>query len=297
MPDVGTQLREYFDETVERMTEEDIRIRATTARGVPVRGPRFRVRPVAAVSVSFGLALTLIGGVMVASKFLGGDQGDVAGNGLPGPSTAVDSGSPWILLWLMAGFGLLAFGMWSMRRSSDDVRERGDETMQTIERPGAAQASPGDTKLKSRNRMLTWLVGILAVAVIGLGAWLVAEMSASSDTGSLPAEVEAVLDDYITAWETTDSDLFRATTTEDFTFIGNSNELNRATQAFWIGQGHFAIEIDSTTATGDGPYYVGQSGRVQVNVDGPWHDGQWMYKITEIDGAWKVEHHSWIGDV
>ncbi len=81
MPEISTQLRTYFDETVERVTEEDIRIRATTERGIPVPSPRFRPRPLAAGAIGFGLAMTLLGVVLVADRVFGSGASDVANNG------------------------------------------------------------------------------------------------------------------------------------------------------------------------------------------------------------------------
>ena len=171
--------------------------------------------------------------------------------------------------------------------------------MQTIDKLAMPSAAPGDeaTKLRNRNRLLAWTVAILAAAVLGLGAWLVAEIS-SGGTGSLPAEVQEVVDDYRFAWESDDAELFLATTTGDYVFLSNDTEISRESQAAMIGlPGHFAIEVDSTTATGDGPYYAGLAGRVQTITDGRWFDGQWMLKLVEIDGTWKVALHYWIGDI
>jgi ketosteroid isomerase-like protein len=295
MPDVGTQLRTYFDEVVERMTEEDIRIRASTERGVPVRVPRFQIRPVAALATGFGIAMTLLGGVMVAAKFLGGEPSDVAGNGVPGASTASDPGSPWLLLLLMAGFGLLAFGMWSMRRSAGDVRERGDENMQTIERPEAAHTPPGETtRLRKRNRLLMWLVGILAVAVIGFGAWLIAD-AASGDGSALPTAVEDALDDYVAAWNARDGAAAVSLTTEDFVFVSQGQTLPRDRLEGFVNQviPGARIEVLDWTATGDGPYYTASTEILYTG--GNEYEGSSLFTVVEEDGAWKIRYQYYAG--
>lgn len=170
--------------------------------------------------------------------------------------------------------------------------------MQTIERPETPHAPSGDTKLKRRNRLLTWLVAILAVAVVGLGAWLIVEVTAGSEGATPPGAVQAVLDDYLAAWETNDSDLFRATTAEDYTFTSNGAEISRTAQAITVGRpGNFRVEQYDQYFTGQGPYYVSQPSRIQTIPNGLWYEGQSIIEVEEIDGAWKVASHYWIGDL
>ncbi|NNC93550.1 MAG: hypothetical protein HKN80_13790, partial [Acidimicrobiia bacterium] len=180
MPDIKTQLRTYFDETAERVTEEDVRIRATTDRGVPIPSPRFRPRPLAAGAIGFGLAMTLLGVVLVADRMFGAGMSEVGGNGGPGVVTN-DPGSPWMFIPVVFGLGLLATGIISARRRNGDMRQRGGKAMQTIEKVESVEAPFDDEtlKLKKRSRWLGWLAGILAVAVVGLGIWLIAEVTSS----------------------------------------------------------------------------------------------------------------------
>lgn len=299
MPDVDTQLRTYFDDVVERVTEDDIRVRATTERGVPLRTPRFQLRPSAAVAIGFGIAMTILGGVFMTNAWFVPESADVGGNGATGSTGVIERGSPWLLFLLMLGFGLLAFGMWSMRRSAGDVRERGEDNMQTIERPETPHAPSGDTKLKRRNRLLTWLVGVLAVAVIGLGAWLVAEMTGGDDLTAVPAEIDVALDAYDAAWLGTNRAAFIETTTDDYTFASDVGTYGQASQAVQVGNlRYFEIEESERVIMGDGsPYYTAAEQRVRFSSNGVWYDGISVLTLVEVDGAWKVAQHTWLGEV
>ena len=218
MSEIGTQLRTYFDETVERVTEEDVRIRATTARGVPVASPRFRPRPLAAGAIGFGLAMTLLGTVLVADRVFGTGMSDVGGGGggTVGTTPAGGQGSPWLFIPVVIGLGLLATGIISARRRNGDMRQRGEGTMQTVETVETVEA-PIDKQiltLKKRDRRLAWLAGILAVAVVGLGIWLTMELTSGSSESAATAEIEQLLDDYNAAWNSADADAYLALLTD-----------------------------------------------------------------------------------
>jgi len=299
MHDVPAQLQSYFDDVVERITEEDIRIRATTERGIPVPSARFRPRPLAAGAMGFGLAMTLLGMVLVVDRVFGAGTSD-AGTGSGGGTGVLpgsEHGSAWLFIPVVIGLGLLATGIISARRHNGDMRKRGGITMQTIEKVEESTAPFDDEtlKLKKRTRWLGWLAGILAVAVVGLGVWLIAEVT-SGDGASLPDEAQLVLDDYAAAWENHDRDAFIATTTDDYQFVSNGRAFSRSQQSASISYpGLFRVEVNERMVEGDGPYYVAQSSTVYVG-DTP-HPGQSTLVIAEIDGAWKVQLHQWAGDI
>ena len=158
MPEIGTQLRTYFDQTVERITEEDVRIRAPTERGVPVASPRFRPRPLAAGAIGFGLAMTFIGAVLVADRVFGAGMSEVGGGsgGTVGATPGGEQGSPWLFIPVVIGLGLLATGIISARRRNGDMRQRGERIMQTVETVETVE-TPIDKQilaLKKRDRKL-----------------------------------------------------------------------------------------------------------------------------------------------
>jgi len=172
--------------------------------------------------------------------------------------------------------------------------------MQTIERPEALQAPSGDlTKLKKRNRLLAWAVAILAVTVIGLGAWLISEVVASDDLTTVPAEIDAALDTYNAAWLETDRTAFIDATTEDYTFTSDQGTYGQASHAAQVGNlVHFEFEQFERVVMGDGnPYYVASEQRVRFGPTGPWYDGVSIVTLFETDGIWKVAQHSWVGEV
>jgi hypothetical protein len=84
--------------------------------------------------------------------------------------------------------------------------------METMERPGPVAAPPGTEilTLKKRNRWLAWLAGILAVAVVAMGAWMIF----GDDGGqSLTAEQQQMLetvDEALVAWNAHDGEALAA---------------------------------------------------------------------------------------
>lgn len=171
--------------------------------------------------------------------------------------------------------------------------------MQTIERPEAPHAPSGDTKLKRRNRLLTWLVGVLAVAVIGLGAWLIADAIAGDDLTAVPEGVEAALDTYDAAWVGTDREAFINATTDDYTFVSDMGAFGQASQALQVGGlTYFEFEELGRVGVGDGSsYYVASEQRVRFAANGLWYDGISVVTLVEVDGTWKVGQHTWHGEI
>lgn len=299
MPDVGTQLRSYFDEVIERMTDEDVRIRATTDHGVPVPTPRFRLRPAVATTLGFGLTLMLVGVVLVLDRVLGSGVGDAASGGGRSTTPGEGLGVLWPFVPMAAGAGLITTGILWRRRHARDRRSKGGKTMHTIEKVEATGVDRDQTiKLTKRNRWLGWLAGILAVAVVGLGVWLIAEVT-SSNGASLPAEVEAAIDDYLDAWQATDGEAFLAATTEDYTLMSNGSEFSRTLQASLVEMAsYFRVDTVDRMVIGDGPYYVASSERVHLSAASTeGHLGQSVLTVVEVDGAWKVGQHTWLGTI
>ena len=305
MPDIQTELRTYFDEVVERVTEEDIRIRATTERGIPVRSPRFRPRPLAAGAIGFGLAMTLLGAVLVVDRVFGAGVSDVGNGGGPGALPSSGQGSPWLFIPVLFGLGLLATGIISTRRPRSDMRERGDGLMQTIEKvdPVEAPLDPNTRKIKKRNRRLSWLAGILAVAVIGLGGWLIVELTASDSAGaeSLPAEVHVAIDGYLNGWVAHNGVTALSFATDDYQFVSQGRAFDRAAQSPAITAGGglgFRLEVLDGMVAGDGPYYLTQTERIHMTgaPEGGF-PGISVYTLVNVDGTWKVQLHNWAGDL
>jgi len=81
--------------------------------------------------------------------------------------------------------------------------------METMERPDVVEP-PLDKQLqmlRTRDRRLAWLAGILAVAVVAMGAWMIF----GGDGGhSLTAQQEQTLDDFRVAWNAGDGEAVAA---------------------------------------------------------------------------------------
>lgn len=89
----------------------------------------------------------------------------------------------------------------------------------TTDRPQHTERPEAD-RLKGRNRVLTITVVVLAVALLGLGAWVIYDLTTESETTG-NAEIEQLLSDYRSAvgenvGESLDPEASRAVTTDDF---------------------------------------------------------------------------------
>lgn len=79
--------------------------------------------------------------------------------------------------------------------------------MQTTERFESTEATVDDERLTKRNRALGWLSGVLAVTVIGLGAWLIFDSgSEAADLTPVQEQMLETIDTYLNAWNTGDGD-------------------------------------------------------------------------------------------
>jgi hypothetical protein len=58
---------------------------------------------------------------------------------------------------------------------------------------------------------------VLAVALLGLGAWTVYSLT-SADENAVTAEVQTAVEDYLAAWNEYDGDAFRSMITDNFEF-------------------------------------------------------------------------------
>jgi len=298
MLDVERQLRDYFEEVVERLTTEDVRVRVSTERGVRIPERRLlRLRPLAAGAIGFGMALTLLGVILVTDRLFAADVGDATGGptGLLEPGTGT---SPWLIIPVAIGLLTLIAGAIYMRHTH--LESRGGEDMQTMERMETTEGplERENQALKKRIRGLGWLAGILAVAAIALGAWLFAELS-SSDGASLPSEVQAAYDGYTAGWAAHSGPEAIAFTTDDFIFFNGVQELNRVTAAQTITYSRtidFRVEVIDSIATGDGPYYLTMTETVYFATSPEGLNGVSTYTIVNDGGTWKIQRHEFTGD-
>lgn len=162
------------------------------------------------------------------------------------------------------------------------------------ERP--TQESPVSREVQGRIRGLIMTVVVLAVALLGLGSWMIYDYATGSDT-AVTGDIETLLDDYSTAWNDYDSQAFLALVTDDYTFEG-AGEVNTAEEeALGIAQlgaydWHVVLTGDRVIA-GDGPTYVAlQPNRVTSTVGDM--EGISVFTILETDGSYLISGHTFI---
>jgi len=179
MSELQTQLRDYFDDVVERVSVQDVLAQARVRR-------RRLSRPVWAAAT--GAAAVTIGvGSVVAAHWLV-RLGPQPIQSFWHSMISVATSAAWALPTLIG----VVVALMVVAGSVAILRKKG-ERMETIER-----ISPPEMKTTRR-----WLVIVLAVAlVLALAAivWLLVAPPGST----IPTDVQAVLDDYHAAWNTGD---------------------------------------------------------------------------------------------
>lgn len=148
-------------------------------------------------------------------------------------------------------------------------------------------------RLQSRLRAMTVAVVVLAVALIGLGAWVIYDLAAKSDTAAT-GEVETLLEDYTTAWNDYDGEAFLGLVTDDYTFEYSGDVRSASEEAAEIdGLGAFdwSVErIGDPIMIGDGPTYLVASAD-RVSTIGRDADGISLYTIVEDGDTLRISHH------
>ncbi|MDH3605670.1 MAG: hypothetical protein OER12_01600 [Acidimicrobiia bacterium] len=299
MLDVERQLRDYFEEVVERVTAEDVRVRVSTERGVRLPERRLRLRPLAAGAIGFGLAMTLLGIVVVTDRLFGAEAGDATSG--PGSLMSPEGGAtPWIVIPVAVGLVLLIFGTIFVRRTRN-ASQQGGTDMQTMERDPLAAPIDNETGvLQRRNRVLGWLTVFLAVAVVGLGLWLAAEVTSSSTELAPTAEVEQLLTDYQEAWANADSNAYLALLTDNF--VLETSRFGRFTGpeqvAAWVPARQGLEQLGGYSMIGTGPWYVTVASH-HDSVPFPGFsegvDSVSVFKIVDQGGTLKVAYHKSFG--
>ena len=159
-------------------------------------------------------------------------------------------------------------------------------------------------KVEGRNRFLVITVIVMAVALVGLGTWVIYDQA----TTGVDGEIQQVLDDYLAAWEARDEAAVRSVTTEDFVIneylyhddrirgfglsgieSGDIDDVvNLGFDTAWTNE-----HVGDPIVTGEGPWFVS----VEENWEGTAarEEGQANYTIVEVDGVLKIANHYWAG--
>jgi hypothetical protein len=165
------------------------------------------------------------------------------------------------------------------------------------------EADQGD-QTSSRSRLLTVTVIVLAVVVLGLGAWTVYGMSSTTETQPT-ADVQRVVDNYLAAWNSYDGEAFRELVTDDYVLdmVGiTESETMHVDEASELVNGLEAFEwneavIGEAIMTGDGPYYVSAVEHFTAPGYGPQGvDGISTFTVVNDGGTLRVARHDYTGN-
>lgn len=264
MPDIGDQLRDYFDASVERVMVEDIpATRRVLLAAKPVER-RWFLHPALAALWGFVATVTTLGGTLILAvqkPALRFDTEQITETLTAGKLTTPNS---WLVITILAVVIASAVAL-TVRTQQPSPRKENDMTS-TLDYP---QIETLDTK--AGNRRFITAIGVLVVAVLALGAWVVYDQISEQETAA-PAEVRDFLDEYHAAWNNYDGAAFLALTTEDYVFDSGGAVFDRDAMATTIsGSGraqNFTSEIiGDPVISGDGPtYYVAVVNRLDSSL-------------------------------
>lgn len=305
MSDLGTQLRSYFDENVERVTPDDVFAGRHVGDLMPESRFKWRASPRLAVGLGFAVTVFVIGGSLGLGLVLR-QPGDLSGSGRM--TLGIADGTPestgWWLVGVAAALAVVALvfivlAMRSTRTSSG--RKREESTMATT-----FETQEVDHKLEDAHRANRWLIAavvVLSVALIAMGAWVISDLTATSEN-AVPADISEMLDDYTAAWNTGDGEAFTSFILESgYEHTANGVSITavaaaRNIESFWGPDGIHVAQIGEPVLLGDGnTKYVVQSNRIFTvgNPDG--FVGFSVIKVTDRgDNGWVVTDHTFIGE-
>jgi len=158
-------------------------------------------------------------------------------------------------------------------------------------------STDGQETLRGRLRGLSIAVVVMAIALLGLGAWVVYDFVTDGQTAPT-GEVQALLDDYTAAWNDHDGAAFLELVTENYTFSSGSMETSAEGQAMLIrGYSNIDIErIGQPIMVGDGPWDVVVANRLNNTNADTYEEGISFFVIVDQDGTLLVSSHDWTGE-
>lgn len=306
MSRVERQIHDYFDAGVERISVEDVIAQAAVSetRLKPLK-TQHNLRPAWAAVGAFAVTIAALGGLAavlsIAERFsgeFGSDAADVI---------QTDGGT--VGLWLVAGLVAAvaaAAVTWLVRRptkheESQDEDQGKVRVMETIEDTTATTT----TEPRAPSRWPIVLIVLLAIAVVGLIAWMTLSMRPNSPTAA-PPEVVELMEGYTAAFNAHDADAL-----EEF-----------VTSGYLIHSTMFDYDVDGLRqslmaqfdawgwkVTNDGPYYaiasrvddeltntlyVTSEGGV-VTREGADHGQQGVFRVVRVNGEYLVAEHYFMG--
>lgn len=166
--------------------------------------------------------------------------------------------------------------------------------MTAITEPRVSESSPEYRQLRRRIRGLVIAVVVLAVALVGLGTWMIYGYVSESDAAAT-GEIRALVDDYIAAWNEPNGEAFLALTTDNYSLeyggvVERAESIARDLSS--IEPGDFVFEArGEPLMSGDGPlYFVAQAGYLTERGFSPQNVIN-VYTVVETDGEFLISHH------
>lgn len=306
MSRVEPQLREYFDAGVERITVEDVITQAQVKQNrlEPLRSRR-NLQPAWAAVGAFAVTILGLGGLAAGLRLTEEITGEFGADAAE--IVAADGGT--LGIWLIAAFvaALAAAGVtWLIRRPTEkDTKDEENQgkvmVMETIEDTDREVGTDKETKKPSRGP--TVLIVVLAVALVGLVAWMVFMMRPNSPNAA-PPEIAQLMEDYNAAWNAHDADALEVLVTNEYRIYGPASaafdhdmESVRSYLMPLLDDWDWVVSID-------GPYYaVNTSGYTwavsgegsTITREGTDHEQNALLTVLAPDGTYLVSEHYMVG--
>lgn len=297
MSEIETQLRDYFDATVERVTAEDILAGQRVYETIRPVTARRSWHPAWVAVGAFVATAVVMGGTFGLGAILTGPTGDIGSGGITGVvgDAAEAASGGWLLIAAVAAVVAISGALIALNRRRGTHLEEEDTMATTIEAPPAEATGTA----AHNNRGLIITVVVLAVALLAVGAWAIYQQTAESETAG-PAAVHELLDDYTAAWDNYDAEAFFALTTESYVHNNGRTTNGQAATATMIAGMLQATEfkgeqVGDRIVSGDGPpYYVAVVNRLTTGST-PSGDGVSTFVVVDTADGLKVASHVWSG--
>ena len=181
MPDVESQLRQYFDSTVERIDAEDVMAGARVTNQLQRWDVRAR-HPFRVVATAAALMMAAIGAVVIGAWTLGRGGTFIRDTGPAATTTQPSDAAAWPIV-LMAALVVVA-GIIALT-----YRRRKGGVMDTMER----QSETPQEKSQGSNRGLMAALIAALVALAALGTWVLFDKVVNT---GIEADIHALLDEF-----------------------------------------------------------------------------------------------------
>ena len=148
------------------------------------------------------------------------------------------------------------------------------------------------------NRFFIITIAVLALALIGLGAWTFIDRSSSSDT-AVTGDIQQLLDENIAAWNDYDGEAFSALVTENYYFVMGPDRSDAAEMADFIptleSSNWHVEQTGDAIMVGDGPWLVAVPNLLtgdDYGVDG--QEGFSLMTVVDVDGTLLIARHEYM---